>query len=278
MLVHFGMLLAALAFASWWTSNTVLDTARTRGVTHAVLEDADLRSYVAGRIAPVVAQAVPPASLRAATGKPTTASTNAAVEGRLTTVLDRPDIRTHLEQFVVDLHRRLVGEGTGPAILDKSTIATLVAAAVPNLSAADRAKIPPVRVTVPRFGPIAAGRSALQHRMLLYALGAIVLLAAAIATSRDRRATVKLVGAWLVGISVAHLLVLWVIPVVIVPHLTSSPWAGLISGVARALSADLVTGLVVLAAAGVAFLLADRFVPAAGTSAEPVPRGVTPDV
>ena len=41
--IHFGMLLATLAFASWWTSHTILDTARTRKATDAVLENAIFR-------------------------------------------------------------------------------------------------------------------------------------------------------------------------------------------------------------------------------------------
>jgi hypothetical protein len=33
--IHFGMLCAALAFASWWTSHTILATTRTRRITEA---------------------------------------------------------------------------------------------------------------------------------------------------------------------------------------------------------------------------------------------------
>jgi len=55
--IHFGMLCAALAFASWWTSHTILDTARTRRVTQTVLESADLRHFVASHVASVTAPA-----------------------------------------------------------------------------------------------------------------------------------------------------------------------------------------------------------------------------
>ena len=70
----------------------------------------------------------------------------------------------------------------------------------------------------------------------------------------------RTVGRWLIGISLVHLVVLWVIPVLIVPAVTSSPWAALIAAVAKALSAGLLAGLIVLFVAGVGILVIDRFV------------------
>ena len=52
------MLCSALAFGSWWASHTILDTARSRRVTEAVLESAEVRHFVATRIASVTAPAV----------------------------------------------------------------------------------------------------------------------------------------------------------------------------------------------------------------------------
>jgi hypothetical protein len=266
--VHFGMVLAALAFASWWTTNTILDTARTRRVTEAVLENENLRHHVAGLIAPIAAQAVSPVSLATATGT-RAGGANAssdALNQRVNAVLDRKDIRTNLEQFVVDAHDRLLGQGTGPAVLARPTVDAIVHAAIPTLPAAELAKIPPVRIDVPKAAPIAASRSALRNRMWLYTLGAIVLLAIALVTTRDRRATLKIIGAWLLGISAFHLIVLWVLPVLVLPNVTSNPWVGMVSGVARALGADLVAGLVVLTALGLGLLFIDRFVPATATA------------
>jgi hypothetical protein len=79
----------------------------------------------------------------------------------------------------------------------------------------------------------------------------------------------------LLGISVVHLLVMWVIPVVVVPQLSNSPWANLVASVARALNAGLVLGLVLLAGAGVACLLVDVFVRAPGESGSALPRSAT---
>ncbi len=277
-LIHFGMILATLAFASWWTSHTILDTSRTRRVTTTVLEDADLRRYVAKEIAPVVVRAVGTPSLSTATGaNAANAAAATLLTDRLTAVLDRPEIRVQLETFVVDAHQRLIGEGSGPVTLDKATVDALVTAAVPTMKPADLAKIPPVKVAVPQYGALSASRNALARRFPLFALGAIVLLTLAILASRDRRGSVKLVGQWLVGISVAHLFVLWIVPVMIVPRVSHSPWASLVAGVARALNAGIVTGLALLAAAGIVLLFADRFLPAVGAAPAVTMEGITPE-
>jgi hypothetical protein len=263
------MLCAALAFGSWWASHTVLDTSRTRRVTDAVLENATFRHYVAGRIGPVVAGAVGQPHLESATATRSSAAASGETVQRIDAVLDRPDIRTKLETFVSDAHAHLIGLRAAPAVLDKQTVDTLVRAAVPNLSAQELAKVPAVRFDVPQLAALSAGRRSYHNHFWLFFLAAVVLVGLAIATSRDRRATVKLVGKWLIGISVGQLVLLWVLPVVVVPHLTHSPWAGLVAAVARALDAGVITGLLVLAGLGVLFLFADVFIPAPGTAVEP---------
>ena len=249
LLVHVGMLCAALAFTSWWTSHTILDTGRTRRVTDAILSSADLRHYVAQRIASATAPAV-------GTTKPTGTYTN-----RLDAVLARRDIQLKLEQFVVDAHKRLLGERTEPAVLDQETVRTLVTAAVPNMSPADVAKVHAVRFDVPQAQALMKSRQAFAHRFWLYLLAALVLLTIGIAITDDRRASVKLIGKWLIGITIVHLAVLWFLPVLIVPAVTTNPWAHLVAAVARALGAGIATGLVVLAVVGVACLFVDRFIP-----------------
>lgn len=266
LLVHFGMLLATLAFASWWTTHTLLDSARTRRVTNAVLENADVRHYVANTIASVVAPSVGAPALNSATRTANAADAKAAVAQRLNAVLDRRDIRVKLETFVTDAHDVIIGKTTKPAVLDQNTVQTLVGSAMPNLTLRDLAKVHAVTFSVPRYGSLVAGRKALADRFWWYFLGATALVSAAIALSKDRRGTLKLVGAWLIGISVVHLLVLWVVPVALLPRFSHSPWVGLTSAVAGALTGGIVVGLVVLAVAGIVFLLADRFVAPARVS------------
>lgn len=247
--IHFGMLCAALAFASWWTSHTILDVSRTRRVTETVLSSKELRHYIAGRIGTATAPAV---GATTAQGR---------YDSRLETVLSQRDMQLKLEQFVVDAHERLLGQRTQPAVLDQATVRTLVTAAFPAISAADLAKVHAVKFNVPQSELLLRGRQTLAHRFWLYALGAIALLAVGLVTTNDRKGSVKLIGKWLIGITLAHLVVLWFIPVVVVPNITSNPWAHLLAAIARALGAGIISGLVVLALVGVVFLFADLFIP-----------------
>jgi hypothetical protein len=263
--IHFGMLCAALAFASWWTSHTILDTARTRRVTEAVLESADLRHFVAKHVASVTAPA-----LGVSAGA---VATNGTYTNHLDAVLARPAIQLKLEQFVVDAHERLLGERTAPAVLDQATARTLVAAAFPSVCGSELAKVHAVRFDVPQSQALFKSREAFAHRFWLYFLGAVVLLTVGLVTTDDRHASVKLIGKWLIGITVAHLIALWIVPVVILPSVTTNPWAHLVAAVAHAVGAGIVTGLVVLALVGVVCLFIDHFIPAPPRPAATDTRG-----
>ncbi len=252
--IHFGMLCAAFAFASWWTSHTILDTTRTLRVTETVLESADLRHFVANHIASVTAPTVGVTA--------SAATTNGAYTNQLDAVLARRDIQLKLEQFVVEAHERLLGERSAPAVLDQATVRTLVVAAFPSVRGADLAKVHAVTFDVPQSQALFKSREALAHRFWLYFLAAVALLAIGLVTTDDRHAAVRLIGKWLIGITVAHLIVLWIVPVVLLPAVTTNPWAHLVAAVARAVDAGIVTSLVVLAIVGVGFLFIDHFVPA----------------
>jgi hypothetical protein len=249
--IHFGMLCAALAFSSWWTSHTILDTARTRRVTEAVLQSPQVRQFVADHIAAATA---PSLEVRDTTTRDTYAR-------HLDTVLARRDIQQKLEQFVVDAHQRLLGERSQAPVLDAATVRTLVGAAIPSASRANLNRLHAVTFDVPQSQALFRSRQALAHRFWLYFFGAVVLVTVGLVTTDDRRSGVKLIGKWLVGITIAHLLVLWILPVVILPAVTTNPWAHLVTAVARGVSAGIVTGLIALALIGVVFLFLDHFIP-----------------
>jgi hypothetical protein len=282
-LLRLGMLLAGLAFTSWWVTHTVFDTSRTEKVTHAVLSDGDFRSFLAREISPSVSAAVPLGSIDQAlasveagslptvptTSLPTTDSsavpvagvdTTAHLNSRLAAVLGQPDVEKQLENFVVAIHKGLLGRSSRPAVLSQATVTQIVTAAMPSLGATDLVKLHDITVNPPRIGALSTTRTLLQDKFGLLVAVAAVLLFAGIIVAKNRRAATNMIGRWLIGISVIHLLVLWVIPVVVVPAVTNSPWASLIASVARALSGGLLTGLIVLFVVGLAILIGNRFV------------------
>lgn len=261
LLTNVGMLLAALAFGSWWTTHTVYDTTRTRRVASVVLASPDLRSYVADKIAPVVANALPEG-----TGS---ATATAPLDPRqlatgISTALGRVEVQEGLVRFVGELHDRLIGVGSGPVVLDQHIVQELAAAADPGLTLADLAKIPAASIPIPQQAGLAGATGTMRSRWPWYALGSATLLVIALVMSSDRRATLQLIGRWLIGISGVQLLVFYIVPVWIVPRVTSNPWADLVASVIREWGATMVTGLALLAAVGVACVVGDHLLPSHG--------------
>lgn len=273
LLTHLGMLLAALAFGSWWTTHTVYDTTRTRRVAAVVLASPELRSYVADRIAPVVLGALPPGAAGATSTAPLDPEQLAT---GISTALGRAEVQQGLVEFVGEIHERLIGVGTGPVVLDQHIVQELAGAADPRLTLTDLANIPAASIPVPQQAGLATATGTMRSRWPWYALGSTALLAVALVVSSDRRATLQLIGRWLVGISIVQLLVLYVVPVWIVPRVTSNPWADLVANVVREWGAAMVTGLALLAAAGVVCIVADHLVPSHGTDSHDDGRTAAP--
>ncbi len=147
-----------------------------------------------------------------------------------------------------------------------------MAAALPSITLADLANVQAVTFDVPQSQALFKSRQALAHRFWLYFLGAVALLTVGLVATDDRHAAVKLIGKWLLGITVAHLVVLWIVPVMILPAVTTNPWAHLIAAVADAVGAGIVTSLVVLALVGIVFLFVDHFIPERAAPADSATR------
>ena len=266
-LLSLGMLVAGLAFTGWYASRTVLDTERTERVAHAVLTDATIRAFLAERIEPVLAQRAPAAAAAltaqaegaapAVPGQPAGIDA-ASVQSQLATVLADPAIQRDLETFIGDLHRVVIGEMTGPVTLAQSDVFRLVVAAAPSTPPDTLAAIPPISFDPP-VTPINGLRAAGAHWWWLIGLGGIALVATALAMSEDRRSNVRTIGTWLIGLSLVQLLVLWLIPVHVVPAMTDNVWALTVSKVAEALNGGLVIGLFVILGIGIVCRFANLF-------------------
>ena len=76
----------------------------------------------------------------------------------------------------------------------------------------------------------------------------------------------KVIGRWLIGLSLVQLVFLWVVPVWVVPAATDNVWALVVSKVARALNSGLVVGLFVICAVGIVTLCVDLFIPRSDTT------------
>ncbi len=265
-IVRLGMLVAGLCFTAWWAQHTMLDPTRTERIAHVVLDDAEFRDYLSKAIQPAVSRAVPTIGVQTATPAQV-----ANVRTTLATTMARPEIRTALETFLADAHRQLVGQGTGAVTLSRDSVVSMVNAAIPGLSPADIAKIPPVKFDVPRASSLQTAREFLAQWLLPALAAAIVLVIGGLALSRRRANALKIVGRWLIAISLGHVLVLWLIPVEVLPRLTTSPWVHLIASTAKAFSAGVITTLVVMLGVGVFCLFFEHFVPNTNVPDPPSP-------
>ena len=266
-LLSLGMLVAGLAFTGWYWSRTVLDTERTERVAHAVLTDSTIRGFLAERIEPVLAQRAPAAAAaltaQAGGAAPTSAGQTAGVDAtvvqsQLADVLADPAIQRDLADFVGDLHRVVIGERTGPVTLAQSDVNRLVVAAAPSTPPESLAAIPSISFDPP-VTPINKLRAAGAHWWWLIGLAGMAMVGAALALSQDRRSNVRTIGTWLIGLSLIQLLVLWLIPVHVVPAVTDNVWARTGSLIAEALNGGLVIGLFVILGIGIVCRFANLF-------------------
>jgi hypothetical protein len=265
------MLVCGIAFSGWYAQHTVLDTTRTERVATTVLSDSTVRTFIAAEIEPVVASASPTtAAALTNSGVPPAPGTPAAEPGaaatsKLADTLADPAIEADLSRFIGDVHRRVIGVGSGPVTLDQAAVDRLVTAAVPTIPPSELAKIPPVSFDVPRTSALSSSRRLVADHWWLIGIVGVALVAAGIATSDDRRDAVKLIGKWLIGLSLVQLVFLWIVPVWLVPAASDNVWVRVVAKVARALNGGLVVGLFVICAVGVAALFVDLFIPRTAT-------------
>ena len=201
----------------------------------------------------------------------------AAVQSQLAAVLADPAIQRDLEHFIGDLHRVVIGEQTGSVTLAQSDVDRMVTAAAPSIPPDQLAAIPPISFDPP-VTPINGLRATGAHWWWLIGLVGVAIVATALALSDDRRSNVRTIGTWLIGLSLIQLLVLWVIPVHVVPAVTDNVWALVVSKVADALNGGLVIGLFVILGIGIVCRFANLFMrdpSRLGPSADPDGRSTS---
>ena len=252
-----GVALGGFGVTGWQSLHTVLDPETSTRVAERVLESEEVRGVVAGVVSAVVVDRVPqlagtdPAVLRT------------SVESSLAD----PVVADALTRFVAGAHGRLLGEGEGPVVLDRAAVDVVLTGA--GLDAATIAQVPAVSIPVPEAGPLASANADLPGRVQFAAIAAPILLVLGVAMSNDRPMRLRRVGTWLGGIGGANLVVLYLVPVHLAPGLSSSPWAGLVAGVAREAGSQVVPLTAALAAAGVVVRAVAKALPAPEGDGEP---------
>lgn len=231
-LLSLAQLLGSFALAGWWMSNTVFDTSRSRDVADVVLQDSAVRSQVAGAIASAAAGQL---------GLP-----EPEVRRIVDEAADTPQGAVVLADVVVDAHARLIGESTAPVLVDPVQLIPILGEQAVGL--------PAIEVPVPRISAFDWTRRALDTFVPLAALAALVLALLAFLVHPDKIRLLRFAGIGLLAMAVLVVVVGYVLPAVIGPSLTSSPWVTTLSAVAQS-SVQLLAGItLVLIGAGVGVL------------------------
>jgi hypothetical protein len=215
-------------------------------VASSVLDNQGVRREIARRLVEGVATALP----AEATGP------LADFRGQVEDALASPALTDPLADVVVEVHRRLVGEATGPVVLDPTLVTAVLQQAAPTLDPALLAAVPQVHFDVPRASPLETARERLPGLLSTGATVAVVLVAAAFVIHPRRDRLLLRLGGWLLGASVVELLLLYLIPVVVAPALVDNVWTGLVAEVATASTGGIVGVLASMAIGGVGCLLA----------------------
>jgi len=226
----------ALAAGGWWLQRVAFDTSTSGELADVVMRDEAIRSEVSAVIADAAAPTlgVPASDLRLLVEQYVQA--------------DDPQIRATLEDIVAQSHARLIGERAEPVQITGAQI-------VPIVRADAAAALPPITLPVQEVGVLSAIRTGLGWFVPAVAIvGVVAALAGLIAHPRKADAVTG-IGLFLIIGAIVAVLLVYVVPVFLLPAFDDSTWVGVIPAIARHSMPIVVSAALVLAAAGVALLV-----------------------
>jgi hypothetical protein len=230
-LLHAGLALASVALAVWLVRRTALEPNRTAEVTDAVLDSPELRAEISRQVSERISQQ--------------TGEDPSDIEPFVDEVLEQEGVGRMLAGTITAAHRRLVDPDAPPATIDTQAMSVLTGGQVPE----------EFTLTVPTIGWLDTARRALDQWLPFVTLVAAALALAGVALHPNQPRGLCHVGYWLVGATLVQVALGYLVPVVVAPALTASPWADVVATAVRAYSRTLITTLAaVLAAGGVALL------------------------
>lgn len=223
-----------LAVAGWWLDHTVFDPGRAEDVAGTVLSSTGVQD----ELARIISEAI-------ATELGQDPDTIAVVVDQAAQTAGGTALLTDV---VVESHAVLIGAADGPVTIDPTELAELLGD--------DRALLlPPVEIPVPTIGILDTLGRAIDTLVPVAALIGMALGLLAVVVSPERHRIVRRFGVGLLVVAVAVAVVGYVIPVVVVPSLTSSPWVEAVPSLAKE-QAPLLLGVSLLCAGAGLGLLA----------------------
>jgi len=197
---------ASLAVSGFWLKYTAFSPSHTRGAVSAVLEDKDIRNEVAKLIADATTAQLPeiaPAQLQA----------------NILQVLDTSEGAKLLADIVSQAHARLIGEREQPVQLTPEQLVEIVRD--------ERAMVlPPLTLSVPKVGALAAMRQVLTWLVPIAGGLAVLLIGLGFAAHPEKSELMHSLAFLLFGIALLLIVIGYVVPAFIAPLFTDSVWVG----------------------------------------------------
>lgn len=201
-----------LAVTFWWLDHTVFDPGRADDVAGVVLSS----TAVQDQLTSVISEAI-------ATELGQDPDTVAVVVDQAAQTVGGTQLLTDV---VVESHAVLIGASEGPVVITPEQLAELLGD--------DRALLlPPVEIPVPTVGVLDTVRGAVDALVTILAMAGVALGLLAVAVHPARHRVVRRWGLGLLVVAGAVIVVGYVVPVVLVPALTSSPWVEAVPSLAR---------------------------------------------
>jgi hypothetical protein len=222
----------ALGFAinGWWFNHTALNPSTTDKIAEHVLANEDVNDQLVRVITANVAPQL------TAAGVPIT-------EEQVDDIVRR---ETHsaggialLQNLVTQAHAKVIGQSSAPVTISTQQLVSMFGSAAAGLQ--------PVEIPVPEVKPLSWLQDTLNNTVPMAIMVAIIAAVLSFLVDSDKAASLRGIGIGLILIAGAMMVLGYVVPVLVAPRLTSSPWVEVVPEIAKE-QLSLLGGIALLAA------------------------------
>lgn len=199
---------ASLAVAGFLLQRTAFDPNRSADAAGAVLGDSGIKRQLVDVIVEATAPQLTDGSQ---------ASID-ALRATVTTVANHPDGHRLLARIIHDAHARLIGEQTSPVQITGAQL-------VPIVRTEAAAALPPVTLPVPKITALDIARHALDWLVPIAGVATLLLIGLGFFAHPDRGALLRSLALGVLLLAVLAALLGYVVPRLVIPLLSDSPWA-----------------------------------------------------
>ncbi len=235
LILGLAAIFASLAISGFWLQFTAFSPSRTPGATQNVLRDDTIRNEIARVIAEATA--------------PTLGQNPAAIQKVVRAGAATREGSELLEGVVADAHSRLIGNSSKPVVITAEQMVPLVGNEVV-------ATVADAIVDVPTVTAISTTRQVLKWLIPISGGLAVLLIALGFAAHPERAELLRSISFLLLGTALMLVIIGYIVPALILPLTTKSPWVGVLPKVASHSLPRLLLVLLILIVSGLGCLAA----------------------